>query len=384
MVKETIERKSSPKEKPEVEEIAIDGFDHVELYVGNALQACYYYHKGFGFDVIGYSGLETGNREKASYVLKQGSVQFVVSGGLSNKSEIAEHVHEHGDGVKSIGFRVRDAVKCYETAIARGAKSHAKPEYYEGKEGKFISASVHTYGDTIHKFIQRQEFNGCFAPGFKALDKKSKGDPTRDNSVGLMSIDHIVGNVELNKMESWVEFYEKVFGFYVYQYFDADDISTKYSSLVSKVMANKSGVIKLPINEPAIGTGKSQIQEYIDYYNAGGVQHIAITTRDIIATIAELKARGVEFLTVPKAYYDVLPERVGHIDEDIEELAKLGILVDRESDGYLLQLFTKPVEDRPTLFLEIIQRKGAKGFGKGNFKALFESIEHEQALRGNL
>ncbi len=379
MVKETIERKSSPKENPDVEEIAIDGFDHVELYVGNALQACYYYHKGFGFDVVGYSGLETGNREKASYVLKQGSVQFVVSGGLSSKSEIAEHVHEHGDGVKSIGFRVRDAVKCYETAIARGAQSHTKPEFFEGKEGKFISASVHTYGDTIHKFVQRQEFTGCFAPGFKAIEKKSKGDP-----VGLMSIDHIVGNVELNKMESWVEFYQKVFGFYVYQYFDADDISTKYSSLVSKVMANKSGVIKLPINEPVIGTGKSQIQEYIDYYNAGGVQHIAITTRDIIATIAELKARGVEFLTVPKTYYDALPERVGHIDEDMQELAKLGILVDRESDGYLLQLFTKPVEDRPTLFLEIIQRKGAKGFGKGNFKALFESIEHEQALRGNL
>lgn len=379
MVKETIERNPSAKSNSEIEEIAIDGFDHVELFVGNALQACYYYHKGFGFDVVGFSGLETGNRDKVSYVLKQGSVQLVVSGGLSNKSEIAEHVHEHGDGVKTIGFRVRDAVKCYETAIARGAKSQSKPEFYEGKEGKFIQASVHTYGDTIHKFVQRQEFTGTFAPGFKALDKKSQGGP-----VGLMSIDHIVGNVELNKMESWVEFYQNIFGFYVYQYFDADDISTKYSSLVSKVMANKSGVIKMPINEPAIGTGKSQIQEYIDYYSAGGVQHIAITTRDIIATIAELKARGVEFLTVPRSYYDALTERVGHIDEDIEELAKLGILVDRESDGYLLQLFTKPVEDRPTLFLEIIQRKGAKGFGKGNFKALFESIEHEQALRGNL
>ncbi len=379
MVKETIERKTSPKGNPDVEEIAIDGFDHVELFVGNALQACYYYHKGFGFDVIGYSGLETGNREKVSYVLKQGSVQLVVSGGLSSKSEIAEHVHQHGDGVKTIGFRVRDAVKAYETAVARGAKSHSKPEFYEGKDGKFISASVHTYGDTIHKFVQRQEFTGPFAPGYKALDKKSQGNP-----IGLMSIDHIVGNVELNKMLSWVEFYEKTFGFYVYQYFDADDISTKYSSLVSKVMANKSGVIKMPINEPAIGTGKSQIQEYIDYYNAGGVQHIAITTRDIIATIAELKARGIEFLAVPRTYYDALPERVGHIDEDIEELAKYGILVDRESDGYLLQLFTKPVEDRPTLFFEIIQRKGAKGFGKGNFKALFESIEHEQALRGNL
>jgi len=375
MVKETVQRQPAGAA---VEEIAVDGFDHVEFYVGNALQACYYYHRGFGFDVVGYRGLETGERDKVSYVLQQGGVRLVLSGALSSNSEIAEHAHKHGDGVKTVGFRVRDARKAFEIAVARGAEAHEQPVVIEDEDGRFVSAAVRTYGDTIHRFVERQDYKGCFAPGFTPVSKKAS------SPVGLMSIDHIVGNVEVDRMEYWVDFYKKVFGFYVYQYFDADDISTKYSALVSKVMANKSGTIKMPINEPAEGIRKSQIQEYLDYYTAGGVQHIAITTKDIIKTVGELKERGVDFLTVPRSYYDTLTERVGEIEEDIDELAKLGILVDRESDGYLLQIFTKPVEDRPTLFFEVIQRKGAKGFGKGNFKALFESIEREQALRGNL
>lgn len=374
MVKETMER---PAESAAVEEIAIDGFDYVEFYVGNALQAAYYYHRGFGFDLVGYRGLETGERDRVSYVLKQDHVYLVLTGSLRAEHEIAEHVHRHGDGVKTIGLRVRDAKKAYETAIARGAKSAQELKVLEDENGVYKSASIYTYGETIHTFVERKDYK-AFAPGFKPLAKKSSFD------VGLAAIDHVVGNVEVAKMEDWVEFYKKVFGFYVYQYFDASDISTQYSALVSKVMANKSGSIKLPINEPAEGRRKSQIQEYLDYYLAPGVQHIAISTRDIIDTVGRLHKQGIEFLTVPRSYYDALPERVGKIDEDIEELAKLGILVDRESEGYLLQIFTKPVQDRPTLFFEVIQRKGAKGFGKGNFKALFESIEREQAARGNL
>ncbi len=376
MVKEIVESKT---QNAVVEEISIDGFDHVEFFVGNALQACYYYHHGFGFDIVGFRGLETGDRDRVSYVLRQGNVNLVLTGALRADEEVAEHVHKHGDGVKTIGFRVRDTQKAYETAISRGAKSYAEPATHEDEFGSMITASVHTYGDTIHRFVERQNYSkGNFAPGFKPIEV------TKSAGVGLAAIDHCVGNVEVDRMEHWVDFYKNVFGFYVYQYFDAEDISTKYSALVSKVMANKTGTIKLPINEPAIGVRKSQIQEYLDYYLAPGVQHIAIATRDIISTVADLHKRGIEFLTVPRSYYDALPERVGEIDEDIEELAKLGILVDRESEGYLLQIFTKPVEDRPTLFFEIIQRKGAHGFGKGNFKALFESIEREQAIRGNL
>ncbi len=374
MVKETMER---PAESAAVEEIAIDGFDHIEFYVGNALQAAYYYHRGFGFDLVGYRGLETGERDRVSYVLKQDHVYLVLTGSLLAEHEIAEHVHQHGDGVKTIGLKVRDAKKAYDTAIARGAKSAQELKVLEDENGVYKSASIYTYGETIHTFVERKDYK-AFAPGFKSLAKKSSFN------VGLAAIDHVVGNVEVAKMEDWVEFYKKVFGFYVYQYFDASDISTQYSALVSKVMANKSGSVKMPINEPAEGRRKSQIQEYLDYYLAPGVQHIAIATRDIIDTVGKLHKQGIEFLTVPRSYYDALPERVGEIDEDIEELAKLGILVDRESEGYLLQIFTKPVQDRPTLFFEVIQRKGAKGFGKGNFKALFESIEREQAARGNL
>lgn len=374
MTRETVEKAAAAKA---VDEIAIEGFDFIEFYVGNAKQASYYYHKGFGFDVVAYKGLETGSRDQASYVLRQKNVSLVLTTGLNPDSKIGKHVLQHGDGVKNIGFRVKDAQKAYETAISRGAVSVQEPTTTEDDDGKLISATVRTYGSTVHSFIQRADYKGAFAPGFQSVSKK--GDST-----GLLIVDHIVGNVERERMEHWVEFYQKIFGFYVYQYFDAKDISTQYSALVSKVMANKSGSIKLPINEPAPAARKSQIQEYLDYYTAGGVQHIAISTADIIKTVGELHKRGVEFLTVPRAYYDALPERVGKIDEDIEELYKLGILVDRESEGYLLQIFTKPVEDRPTLFFEIIQRKGAKGFGKGNFKALFESIEREQALRGNL
>ena len=361
-----------------VEEIAIEGFDYIEFFVGNALQACYYYNRGFGFDLVAYKGLETGSRDHVSYVLQQKNVRIVLTSGLSSDTEFSHHVYKHGDGVKNIGLRVKDARKAYETAVQRGATSVFEPREESDENGKFVSAAVRSYGDTIHTFVQRHEYKGPFAPGFKPMDKKA-GDP-----VGLLIVDHVVGNVETAHMQDWVEFYQRIFGFYVYQGFDASDISTQYSALVSKVMSNKSGSIKLPINEPAAGLRRSQIQEYLDYYTAPGVQHIAIATADIIKTVAELKKRGIEFLSVPRSYYDELPARVGKIDEDIEELHKLGILVDRESEGYLLQIFTKPVEDRPTLFFEVIQRKGAKGFGKGNFKALFESIEREQAARGNL
>lgn len=374
MTRETVEK---PATQSVIDEIPIEGFDFIEFYVGNAKQACYYYHKGFGFDLVAYKGLETGSRQQASYVLRQKNVNLILTSGLTADSEIGKHVLAHGDGVKNIGFRVKDASKAYETAVSRGAVSVLAPSKSEDENGAFVSAAVATYGDTIHTFVQRADYKGAFAPGFKAVEKKGE-------STGLLIVDHIVGNVEVDKMEYWVDFYQKVFGFYIYQYFDAKDISTEYSALVSKVMSNKSGSIKMPINEPYEASRKSQIQEYLDYYTAGGVQHIAISTADIIKTVGELHKRGIEFLTVPRSYYDSLSERVGEIDEDIEELAKLGILVDRESEGYLLQIFTKPVEDRPTLFFEIIQRKGARGFGKGNFKALFESIEREQEIRGNL
>jgi 4-hydroxyphenylpyruvate dioxygenase len=365
-------------EKPTVEEIAIDGFDHVELYVGNALQASYYYQRAFGFDIVAYSGLETGVREQVSYVLKQQHIYLVVTGTLRPDHAVAEHVQKHGDGVKTVAFRVRDAKKAYETALARGAKKASDLQVYEGSSGCYRSGSVQAFGDTLHKFVERRDFTGNFAPGFQPLDKKASG------TVGLAAIDHVVGSVERANLEHWVDYYKNVFGFYVYQYFDDKDISTQYSALVSPAMANKSGTIKMPLIAPAKGLRKSQVEEYLDYFRAPGIQHIAMATRSIIPTVAELQRRGVQFLSVPRAYYDVLTDRVGEIDEDVEKLAQLGLLVDRESEGYLLQSFTKPAQDRPTLFFEVIQRKGAKGFGTGNFKALFESIEREQAQRGNL
>jgi len=360
------------------EEISVDGFDYVEFFVGNALQACYYYHRGFGFDVVAYRGLETGDRDSVSYVLKQDHVNIVLTSPLRADHPINDHLAKHGDGVKNIAMRTRDCAKAYETAIARGAKSIYAPQTVEDQNGVYKSAAIATYGDTIHTFVERGDYKGL-APGFKSVTGKD------GRGVGLVSIDHIVGNVEVDHLAKWVDFYKHIFGFHVYQYFDPEDISTKYSALVSKVMANKSGSVKLPINEPyEMGLRKSQITEYLDYYNAPGVQHIAITTRDIIATVKEMKARGIEFLGTPASYYTTLSDRVGKIDEDMAALQEQGILVDKDDDGYLLQIFTKPVQDRPTLFFEVIQRKGCKGFGKGNFQALFESIEREQENRGNL
>ncbi len=364
--------------KMDNQELPIDGFDHVEIYAGNAKQAAYYYQVGFGFELVGYSGLETGNRESVSYVLRQGSVTLVISGNYKSSSPIAKFISDHGDGVKCIGFKVKDAVKSYELALSRGAKSVQEPVTIKDEFGIYTSSMIETYGDTIHRFVDRNNYRQNFAPNFKT----KTNDLARPTS--LMSIDHIVANVEMKQLDAYVAFYQKIFGFYVYQYFDASDISTQYSALVSKVMANKSGTVKLPINEPYPAKFKSQIQEYIDFNEGCGVQHIAITTKDIVSTVSTLSKNGIEFLKVPKNYYETLTDRVGKIDENIDDLANLGILVDRDDDGYLLQIFSKPVQDRPTLFFEIIQRRGAKGFGKGNFQALFESIEREQKLRGNL
>lgn len=359
-------------------EIPVKGFDYIEFYVGNAKQASYYYEHGLGFEVVGYRGLETGERELTSYALKQNNVQIILTSALNPNHPISRHVLLHGDGVRSIGFNVDDATACFNTAIERGAQCVSEPTTSEDKHGKLTSASVKTYGDTIHTFVQRNDYSGLVRPGYKDMNTWAGG-------TGLCTIDHVVGNVESGKMMEWVNFYQEVFGFHIFQGFDADDINTQYSALTSRVMANRAGTIKMPINEPAAGQKKSQIQEYLDFYSAPGVQHIAMSTNNIIATIGELRKRGIEFLAVPREYYETLKDRVGAIEEDVQTLANMGILVDREANGYLLQIFTKPVEDRPTLFFEIIQRKdGAKGFGKGNFLALFESLEREQDLRGNL
>tara|TARA_B100000401_G_scaffold412516_1_gene332077 strand:+ start:376 stop:1464 length:1089 start_codon:yes stop_codon:yes gene_type:complete len=357
--------------------VPLKAVHHVEFYVGNAKQAAYYYRKAFGYDQVAYSGLETGDREKASYVLGQGRIRMVFSTPLNGNNELAEHIRKHGDGVKDIAFHVDDATACYEACVARGAKSAREPETVSDENGSITRASIFTYGETVHSFISHNDYNGPFLPGF--IESKIEG-----NNVGLKFIDHIVGNVELGKMEYWVNFYADIMGFSQIQEFSDDDISTEYSALMSKVMESDNGRIKFPINEPAEGKRKSQIDEYLEFYEGAGVQHLALLTSDIIKTIGKLKENGVEFLEVPDTYYEDLTERVGAIDEDIEVLRKLKILVDRDDEGYLLQLFTKPVEDRPTVFYEVIQRKGSKGFGVGNFKALFEAIERHQAERGNL
>jgi len=357
--------------------VPLKAVHHVEFYVGNAKQAAYYYRKAFGYDQIAYSGLETGDREKASYVLAQGRIRMVFSTPLNGNNELAEHIRKHGDGVKDIAFHVDDAKACYEACIARGAKSAKEPETISDEYGSITKASIFTYGETVHSFISHNDYDGPFLPGF--VESKIEG-----NNVGLKFIDHIVGNVELGKMEYWVNFYADTMGFSQIQEFSDDDISTEYSALMSKVMESDNGRIKFPINEPAEGKRKSQIDEYLEFYEGAGVQHLALLTSDIIKTIGKLKENGVEFLEVPDTYYEDLTDRVGAIDEDIEVLRKLKILVDRDDEGYLLQLFTKPVEDRPTVFYEVIQRKGSKGFGVGNFKALFEAIERHQAERGNL
>ena len=357
--------------------LRIRGTDHVEFYVGNAKQAAYYYAHAFGLTAVAYGGLETGQRDRASYVLQQGKVRLVLTTPLAPDGTIAEHVNRHGDGVRDIALDVEDVDRAWEGTTKRGARSILEPHDLKDEHGVVRRAAIATYGDTIHSLIDRSKYKGVFLPGYRETGAKSKPGP-------LLYIDHMVGNVALGDMNRYVAYYRDVMGFSQYQHFDDKDISTEYSALMSKVMADGSGRIKFPINEPAEGKRKSQIEEYLDFYRGPGVQHVALATADIIDTVARLRDSGVSFLTVPPSYYEMLPSRVGTIDENIDTLAGLGILVDRDEEGYLLQLFTKPVEDRPTVFYEIIQRKGSRGFGKGNFKALFEAIEREQALRGNL
>ncbi len=355
------------------------GTDYVELYVGNAKQAAHFYKTAFGFQSYAYSGPETGDKEKVSYVLVQNKVRLVLTTPLHPEGSIAEHVNKHGDGVKAVALMVNDAADAFEQTVKRGAKPYMEPTTREDADGKIVMSGIHIYGDTVHLFIERKDYKGTFMPGFKVWE--SHYNPS---DVGLQYIDHCVGNVGWNQMNTWVSFYEDVMGFKNILTFDDKQISTEYSALMSKVMSNGNGFVKFPINEPAEGKKKSQVEEYLDFYKDAGVQHIAIATQDIITTVSALSDRGVEFLKVPNTYYDQLLDRIGPIDEDLEPLRKLGILVDRDDEGYLLQIFTKPVEDRPTLFFEIIQRKGAKSFGAGNFKALFEALEREQELRGNL
>ena len=355
------------------------GTDHIEFYVGNAKQAAYFYQAAYGFELVAYAGPETGVRDRASYVLQQNKLRFVLTTSMDPDSEISQHCKIHGDGVKVLALWVDDATKSYEETIARGAVGVRLPKTIKDENGEIVTASIKTYGDTIHTFVERKNYRGAFMPGFKPMKSSLK-----TTSVGLKYVDHCVGNVELGKMNEWVEFYEKVMGFSLLATFDDKDISTEYTALMSKVVTNGNGYVKFPLNEPADGKKKSQIEEYLDFYRGPGVQHIAIATDNIIETVTELRNRGVEFLYVPDNYYDDVLDRVGTIQEEFESLRKLNILIDRDEEGYLLQIFTKPLEDRPTLFFEIIQRRGAKSFGKGNFKALFESIEREQARRGNL
>ncbi|HCA82828.1 MAG TPA: 4-hydroxyphenylpyruvate dioxygenase [Flavobacteriales bacterium] len=360
------------------------GTDYVEFYVGNAKQAAHYYKTAFGFQSHAYSGLETGNRERVSYVLKQDKIRIVLTTALNSNSPIGEHVKKHGDGVKVVALWVEDARKAFEETTKRGAKPFMEPVVEKDEHGEVVRSGIYTYGETVHMFVERKNYKGAFLPGF--VEWKSDYNPS---SVGLKFIDHMVGNVGWNQMNTWVKWYEDVMGFVNFLSFDDKQIHTEYSALMSKVMSNGNGRIKFPINEPAEGKKKSQIEEYLDFYEDSGVQHIAVATDDIIKTVTALRERGVEFLPPPpQAYYDEIPARLGvhkeMMKEDIKELQKLSILVDADEEGYLLQIFTKPVEDRPTLFFEIIQRMGAKGFGAGNFKALFESIEREQALRGTL
>ena len=360
--------------------LPINGTDYVEFYVGNAKQAAHYYQNAFGFQIVGYRGPETGHRGAASYLLQQGKIRFVLTTALSPDSPIARHVHEHGDGVRDIALWVDDAARSFRETVARGATAVREPEVLEDEHGRVVLAAIGTYGDTIHSFVERTDYDGLFLPGFEAWENPH----WRPEPVGLKYVDHCVGNVELGDMNRFVQYYADVMGFKNLISFDDADISTEYTALMSKVMSNGNERIKFPINEPAQGKKKSQIEEYLDFYRGAGVQHVAMATDDILTTVSAMRRRGVEFLHVPTTYYDELQDRVGAIDEPVDALAQLGILVDRDPDGYLLQIFTKPVQDRPTVFYEIIQRKGARSFGKGNFKALFEAIEREQERRGNL
>lgn len=359
--------------------LPLNGTDYVEFYVGDAKQAAYYFKTAFGFQDLAYAGLETGVKDKVSYVLVQDKIRIVLTSPLSPENEIGEHIRKHGDGVKVIALWVDDARKSFEETVSRGAKPYMEPVVEKDEHGEVVRSGIHTYGDTVHIFVERKNYSGAFLPGFKPYQTSYNPTPT-----GLMYIDHMVGNVDWGQMNTWCEFYNKVLGFAQLVSFDDKDISTEYTALMSKVMSNGNGYVKFPINEPAEGKKKSQIEEYIDFYQGAGVQHLALATNNIIETITNLRARGVDFLDVPDSYYDDLTARVGNIDEEIETLRKLKILVDRDDEGYLLQLFTKPIVSRPTVFIEIIQRKGATSFGKGNFKALFEAIEREQANRGTL
>jgi 4-hydroxyphenylpyruvate dioxygenase len=359
--------------------LPLNGTDYIELWVGNAKQSAHYYKTAFGFQSLAYAGPETGLKDRVSYVLIQDKMRLILTSPLHSDSHIAEHHRKHGDGVKYLALWVDDAYETYEKTTAKGGVGTVKPTTLTDKDGEVRLSGIKTYGEVEHLFIERKNYNGVFMPGFVKWESNYNPEPT-----GLLYVDHCVGNVGWNQMNKWVKFYEDVMGFKNILSFDDNDISTEYSALMSKVMSNGNGYVKFPINEPAEGKKKSQIEEYLDFYEGEGVQHIAIATKDIVSTIRQLMARGVEFLKVPDSYYNDLLERVGTIDEDIEPLRELGILVDRDDEGYLLQLFTKPVEDRPTMFFEIIQRKGAKSFGKGNFKALFEALEREQDSRGNL
>ncbi|MDR6784761.1 4-hydroxyphenylpyruvate dioxygenase [Pedobacter africanus] len=360
--------------------LPINGTDYIEFYVGNAKQAAHYYKTAFGFQSLAYAGPETGVRDRASYVLQQGKIRLVLTTALKSDSPIAQHVKQHGDGVKILALWVDDAYSAFEETTKRGGKPYLEPVTLSDEHGELRMSGIYTYGETVHMFIERKNYKGSFMPGY--VDWKSDYTPTE---TGLQYIDHCVGNVGWNRMNETVKWYEEVMGFVNILSFDDKQINTEYSALMSKVMSNGNGYSKFPINEPAEGKKKSQIEEYLEFYEGEGVQHIAVATKDILTTVRELKARGVEFLSAPpEAYYNMMPDRVGAIDEEIAQLKELGILVDCDEEGYLLQIFTKPVEDRPTLFFEIIQRKGAQSFGAGNFKALFESLEREQELRGNL
>ena len=365
---------------PENDRMPVHGIDHVEFYVGNAAQAAYYFTNAFGFTETAYSGLETGRRDRRSHVLEQGRIRLVLTGTHNGSDEIADHHARHGDGVHKIALSVPDAAAAYEHAVSHGARGILTPHWAEDEHGRVQLASIATYGDTQHLFVQREDYRGPFLPGYHKA-----GDAPRDpDQLLLMAIDHIVGNVELGHMDEWVKYYERVFGMTEMIHFSDEAISTEYSALMSKVVTDGSGRIKFPINEPAEGKRKSQIEEYIEFYNGAGAQHIAMATRNIVECVSKLRERGVAFLNIPGEYYDEVPERIGEIDEDVADLKRLGILVDRDDEGYLLQIFTKPIGDRPTVFFEIIERHGARGFGEGNFKALFEAIEREQDLRGNL
>ena len=377
--KQTVAERMKAEHQPHEDFLPLQGTDYVEFYVGNAKQAAHFYKTAFGFQSVAYAGPETGVKDRASYVVRQHKLTLMLTTPLRSKNDIADHIYKHGDGVKVLALRVDNAKSAWEETTKRGGKSYLKPTTLKDNDGEVVMSGIHTYGEVVHLFIERKNYRGVFMPGFRKW-----GSSYNPPDTGLQYVDHCVGNVGWNQMNPWVKFYEDVMGFRNILTFDDKDISTEYSALMSKVMSNGNGFVKFPINEPAEGKKKSQVEEYLDFYDGEGVQHVAMATNNIIETVTDLQNRGVDFLQVPSTYYDTLLDRVGHIDEELGALKRLGILVDRDDEGYLLQIFTKPVEDRPTLFFEIIQRKGAKSFGKGNFKALFEAIEREQAARGNL